>query len=388
MITLDFSNIGIFNMRLFLHSPNNSSEISNVYEEAFSTAKRLYVVSAYLTDWDLSLSLNQDCESFRIIVGKDFGITRKNACLKVLKWLPPERKSQFLVADEIVGFHPKAVFWMDHNNQCFALIGSSNLTKSAFESNYEANILSGVPDKDFYHIEQWVTEISKRSVVVSEDWISCYQEGNQSPKQSHGTVKNNSVISLELPLPDGALNQVLQRRKQLEKHQGFKERLHSLFRNCATSQITSSDFYEQLPDLWSAQNGNRLQGAGWERQGKSCDFQELSKSFIRILQANERQRDDVTREEMDRLCGLNVSARKAFFSEMLCLAFPFDYPVLNKPVRKYLEVIKFRPPKGASEGATYLDLAIKLRSSLKQNFEHPAKNLAELDTVIWLEYHD
>ncbi|TON32090.1 hypothetical protein CGH58_25575, partial [Vibrio parahaemolyticus] len=69
-------------MKLFLHSPLLKSNLSETYASAFSNAKELYVVSAYLTEWDSSLVLNKHCENFRLIVGKDFGITRKDACIK------------------------------------------------------------------------------------------------------------------------------------------------------------------------------------------------------------------------------------------------------------------------------------------------------------------
>ncbi|MEH6534478.1 MAG: hypothetical protein V7735_24520 [Photobacterium frigidiphilum] len=99
------------------------------------------------------------------------------------------------------------------------------------------------------------------------------------------------------------------------------------------------------------------------------------------------ERDDIVVREIDRLNRLKVSSRAAFFSEILCLTFPDKYPVLNKPVWSYLVDIKFRAPKGSSEGAAYIDLAKKLRLSLEKNKSHPARNLAELDTVIWLKYH-
>jgi hypothetical protein len=38
------------------------------------------------------------------------------------------------------------------------------------------------------------------------------------------------------------------------------------------------------------------------------------------------------------------------------------------------------------EGARFIDLAKKLRFWLLNDPDHPAKNLAELDTVIWLAY--
>ena len=71
---------------------------------------------------------------------------------------------------------------------------------------------------------------------------------------------------------------------------------------------------------------------------------------------------------------------------MLCLRFPKEYPVLNQPVQDYLKAVKYKAPRGASEGARFFFLAQTLRSSLLQNPDHPAKDLAELDTVIWLAY--
>jgi hypothetical protein len=52
-----------------------------------------------------------------------------------MRWLPPKPKAQFLVADQIDGFHPKAVFWKEENGKCFAIARSSDLTQAAFKSN-------------------------------------------------------------------------------------------------------------------------------------------------------------------------------------------------------------------------------------------------------------
>ncbi len=131
-----------------------------------------------------------------------------------------------------------------------------------------------------------------------------------------------------------------------------------------------------------------MQGAGWERKGKHTNFRLLSRSFVRILDAPEQNRDDVVLTEIDYLDKQDIPARRAFLSEMLCLRFPDAYPVLNKPVTRYLSDVKYRTPRNASEGALYIDLARRLRFSLVKNPTHPAKNLAELDTVIWVKYHD
>ncbi|EQD46407.1 hypothetical protein B1B_12639, partial [mine drainage metagenome] len=108
--------------------------------------------------------------------------------------------------------------------------------------------------------------------------------------------------------------------------------------------------------------------------------------FVAILQTeenNKRERDDVVRAQLDCLHASGNPARKAFLSEMLCLRFPREYPVLNKPVRAFLSENNFSAPRGASEGARYIDLAKKLRAALRANPDYPARNLAELDAMIW-----
>ena len=383
-----FSNAKRVNMKLYLHTPELEAELNKIYKEAFHSAVELFVVTAYLTDWDSSLELNKRCKNFRLIVGKDFGITRKEACKKVMKWLPSNRKSQFLVADEISGFHPKAAFWKSIDNNYYSIIGSSNLTKAAFDSNYEANIYSEISEKEYINAKDWVKEIEKYSVVMSEAWLERYKEGINSPKKgnSRGKKHLSAVIKLKLPVPKGAKAQVLRRRKQLKSYEKYKNKLVNLFRRCVSRQITSEEFYEELPNIWGYEFNNRLQGSGWERKGKGSNFRELSQSFLNIYDAPRSDRDDVVAEEIDRLKNIKVVTRKAFLSEMLCLAFPSEYPVLNKPISDYLKDIAFSAPRGASEGSKYIDLAKKLRFSLLQNKKHPAKNLAELDTVIWLAY--
>lgn len=172
----------------------------------------------------------------------------------------------------------------------------------------------------------------------------------------------------------------------MRRYASTQEPLLSLFRSCANGAIDSATFFQRLPDLWSWRVGNRLQGDGWERRGKGSDFHALCQSFLRILETDTADRDDVVVLEIDSLAAQGVETRRAFLSEMLCLAFPAEYPVLNRPVMDYMKAIRFRAPRGATEGGRYLDLAKKLRVSLLQNPRYPAKSLAELDTVIWRAY--
>lgn len=382
-------------MDLFLHSPDcKKNDTHRYYHTAFKKAVELYVVTAYLTNWDDSLQLHKKCKQFRIIIGKDFGITRKAACEAVMKWLPKERKAQFMVADGITGFHPKAVFWREATGDYYALVGSSNLTQAAFESNYEANSVLQLTKEQFSDAKQWVKQIEEQSVVVSEDWLDKYNEASLSGGsfQSKNKIKiklsstTTPLIDFNLPKPKGMKNQLDDRRRQLANYEKHKAGLIRLFRNCANGKISSEEFYDQLPEHWDFELDNRFQYRGWERKGKGSDFKTLSKSFINILSASDKDRDDIVAEEIDHLCEQQVPTRGSFLSEMLCLRFPGAYPVLNKPVKKYLEEIRLNSPRGASEGAKYIDLAQKLRFALRQNTDYPAKDLAELDTIFWLEY--
>ena len=156
-------------MNIFLHTPNSASDLQRFYHQAFDHAVELFIVTAYLTDWDSTLVLNQHCKQFGLIVGKDFGITRKAACISVMKWLPKRLKGRFMVAEGIGGFHPKAVFWRGANKSCFAIIGSSNLTRAAFESNYEANVCSEISEEEYKTAVKWFRQIEKKSLSVSND---------------------------------------------------------------------------------------------------------------------------------------------------------------------------------------------------------------------------
>jgi len=378
-------------LHLILHTPDSDSELSSYYRSAFAKASELFIVTAYLTEWDSSLVLNSNCHNFRIIIGKDFGITKKAACEAVMKWLPSKRKGQFMVADSIAGFHPKAVFWKETNGSAFAIIGSSNLTRAAFETNFEANLYCPISAADYSLGKQWVKRIEKQSVVMSEDWLKQYKEAPSTGGHRQKGSKNHepdftSIITFKIPKQQGMKEKIEERRDQLRAYKKKQADLKRLFRRCASGEVSSQNFYDELPEYWGFKVGNRLQGLGFERKGKGSNFRLLSQSYLRILDASDEDRDDIVAEEIDILNEQGVRARGAFLSEMLCLRYPDEYPVLNKPVYDYLKAVKFKAPRGASEGVRFIDLAKKLRASLLQNPEHPAKNLAELDVVIWLKY--
>jgi HKD family nuclease len=373
-------------MQLFLHTPEQTSKLGPLYKRAFAEAEEIFLVSAYLTEWDLDLKLNPRCVHFRIIIGRDFGITRKAACLKLLDWLANEWKANFLVAEYISGFHPKAMFWKNASGQTYALIGSSNLTRAAFDSNYEANFYGAIDKKLYQKATEWCDAIEKNTEIVDEGWIDEYNEAPPRNGSADTKAKGDpdvGVRSLPLPIIVDGTNKLRQRRNQMRIAKTKVAGLQRHFRRCAAGQITSNIFYEQLATHWGYEVGNRLQGKGFEIKGKHSDFKRLSESLVKIFEASPSRRDNVVRAQIDSLSDDEVPTRGAFLSEMLCQFFPDDYPLLNKPVFTYLHQKKFKPPRGASEGARYIYLARTLRRSLTQNPSYAAKNLAELDAVIW-----
>jgi HKD family nuclease len=374
-------------MELLLHYPDSSCNLADSYKRAFDKATELFMVSAFLTDWDDALKLNSDCRRFRLIVGKDFGITRKSACQKVMRWLPASQKHQFRVADRIVGFHPKAAFWLESDGRYFAIVGSSNLTEAAFGINFEANVFLEIDKSHFQEVKLWLNRIERLSIPVDEGWLQNYRESQIWSRtgifNGRGKPKAQAVLPLDLPLPLSTTGLISERRKALGAFNAVRGEFRKLFRKCASGAIPSATFYSKLGEMWGP---CRLQGHGWEIKGKQSDFQTLAKSFLRILDSTDDDRDEVVRAEIDDLATHGIPTRGAFLSEMLCLTFPGEYPVLNYPVWEFLKHKKYKTLRGASEGSSYLHLALTLRSSLAQNPEHPAKNLAELDTLIWRAY--
>ncbi|WP_343577870.1 phospholipase D family protein [Pseudomonas sp.] len=381
---------------LLPNKETNSLSLEKIYHRALTQSKELYIVSAYLTDWSIDEQVGSQCKHFLFIIGKDFGITRKQACRKVLNWLPPKRQSQFMVAESISGFHPKAIFWRELDGKCFALLGSSNLTKAAFSTNREANGYAELTEKRFAEAKAWIDDIYSASVTLDEPWLERYREAVQPPKtsvsSSSRTKSNEHVFDLEIPDVDtlkGVNGTLEQRRTQMRYFKKNKAALEELFRKASRARIwpfeRNEEFYAELNSLWYfGDGGSRFQGKGWDRHGRYSDFQEFSKSLVRVLDTDFAERDAMVAEQINRMTDLRLPTRGALFSEMLCQFFPRRYHVLNGPVRGWLAGTGITNPRGAGRGERYINSARLLRAALHRAEGYPADNLAELDSIIWL----
>lgn len=389
-------------MDLVLLPYNSGSDLQILYHRALQESEELYILSAYLTEWDTSVKLGGQCKSFAFIVGKDFGITRKAACEKVIGWLPRSRQAHFLVAELIDGFHPKALFWREPDGSCHALVGSSNLSKAAFATNHEINGHSEISSHVFEAAKTWVFEAKKSCVMLNKSWLEGYAEAVQTRKP--GSARNQSapalgrVFNLRLPTKKSiaSMGSTLDfRRTQMLTFRNLKEELRAHFKSAAEVQARywtpkkNEAFYHELRRLWDFGDGSRFQANGWERKGKSSNFRELSVSLMRVIEAYPHHRDDVVMSEIDRLTVLGVETRRSVFTEMLCQFFPSAYYLDNEPIRAWMTLTGCESPYGASAGYKYLQAALLLRAALldAQNGRggYLVENLGVLDAVIWEE---
>lgn len=199
--------------------------------------------------------------------------------------------------------------------------------------------------------------------------------------------------TFNLPMPSNLArrNEVLRcRRCQLGVFSGIEEELKYQIRKAAADKDWNTEkninFYNELTSLIKMKNRTRLQGPGWERTGRNSRFDELCRSLVSIFDAEEK-RDEIVAKEICRLKGARVSTRKGLLSEILCLCFPEEYPLFNAPVEAWLESEHFHFSKRKNEGQKYIYLTKKLREQLKHEqstSQYPAKNIAELDALIWL----
>jgi hypothetical protein len=365
---------------LFLHPVESGKTIESLYKMAFAEAVELYVLSAYLRSWDTTLKLNKECKEFAFIIGEDFGITRTKACTEVLAWLR-QRKPFFLVTSGISGFHPKALLWKKKNGGCHALIGSSNLTEGGRSTNYEANVHLILSAKQFDEAKRWIGKICGSAEQVS-NWLETYVEAPASRRKGKGgNGALNASSAVVLPSVRSSSKIIAERKSKKKQFTAIRHRLESAIRRCATGKISNPRFYEVLNDLWG-DGPSRIQGWGWHVTGRDSDFKTLCGGLVSILDAEKGARDFTVLTVIDKLNEKDVPTRRALLSELLCLFFPAEYPILNKPVALYTRPY-IKAPYGSTEGEKYLHLARSLRTALRSNPGHPAKDLVELDGLIW-----
>ena len=373
-------------MTFYLH-PDSKGTLAKAYEDAFQSAQEIFVLSAFLRDWK-SFEIGNQCTNATLIVGKDFGITRKKALNQTLAWkLESGYACHVYVADQIDGFHPKIVVWKS-NKGYFLIIGSSNLTVAAFESNYEANVRIKIEEERYTQITDWIADVLAQSTPLTPDWISNYVESPMAgqrakPKTAPKNPDSHGLIPPRFPGLAGAL---AERKEKAFSFRFVREEFERLVRECASEEIEQDDFYQWLLQHWNGSDW-KFQGSGiFRHKQEATNWRLLCQALVRMLDSAPEIRDEVVRDTYDELEGSDeAEVRKAFITEMLCHFFSDSYPLWNKPVETWLqrEGISRMRPRGLSAGEKYIWLAEQLRRALEETPDYPARDLAELDHVIW-----
>jgi hypothetical protein len=312
---------------------------------------------------------------------------KKAACTTLDAWLPDRFKDRFLVSMGKPVFHPKAIIWRDANDRCHAVVGSSNLTRAGFGHNVETNAYSTITRARFDDVARWVRKLESASDLVMGPWFDLYRE---APRRSAANEKAAAPLAFaagKLPtFIKSDKDRLAERRAALAVHHRHYGAFDDFVRRCASGAMTSAAFYDDLDGVWGWERGNRLQGKGWERTGKPSNFRALCRALLTVEAASDDERDDVVRGELDRLEHSKHPARRAFFTELLCLRYPELYPIDNDPFARFLSASRFRATRGAGAGARYVAKARWLRKLLASTPGYPAKNLAELDILLWRKY--
>lgn len=373
-------------MTLYLH-PSSDSSLSDAYEKAFEEAEEIFVLSAYLRDWK-RFETGGECTNATLIVGKDFGITRKQALSDCMAWKKEEPYCRHVyVADKIDGFHPKIITWKAAGNH-YLMVGSSNLTVAAFTTNYEANLRIKISEERYLQILDWIADILKKSSALTYNWIASYSEAPSPSSQFRSATSIKATSSNHLKLPRSPLlASVLSIRK--DQQAAFNEirvEFEGILRECAKGEVSSSEFYDWLIKKWNNSEW-KFQGNGIFRQKKgSTNWAKLCEALVNCIDCLEADQDKVVVSVFNRLeMAGDVQARRAFLTEMLCHFFPNKYPLWNTPVVIWLRSINATKDRqrGLSIGEKYLWLSKVLRQTLTENPDFPAENLTELDTAIW-----
>ena len=375
-----------------LLNPKDNENLIDLYNGAFKRAEEIYIATAFLTDWSFPHKPAKVCKKFVALVGTNFGLTRKAACLSLLEWLPRSlRGNIFAFPSDENTFHPKVLIWKERK-EYFALIGSSNMTSAALSENYEINSFSRIKQEEYERIVQWFNGCIKLSDPISKSWITRYKESKIGGKKSKGEITfNPNVLNIKLPRKKGFKALLDEREYKQEIFKKKKAKILHLLRSNETQSMSNAAFWTEFTRLWhrrwEEEDCFRFQGSGVERIcTKNNNWREVTTALLDIIENEKKMNlldlDQLVAAKIDLLAKRKNPARKAWLSEMLCQFFPKKYPVLNDPVRIWIKKKKWTLDRGGTEGQKYIDLARRLRSVVRQNSSY-VKDLAGIDTLIW-----
>jgi len=354
---------------------DTNGKAHRILTEAILNADEIWWASAYLTSWPLSKDCipKKNCLICKIVIGSDFGITRKAALFDLYKWAKPCSADVFI--NDTQGFHPKILLWRQGNRH-YVFAGSSNLSVAAWSSNIELNIRIPIKKTEFEVLTEWfeyyVIDASQR---LDPSTIKTYSESKRTGKRAKKVFAEidyriKKLRSVDLSVP----------RKQLRAYNRNKAAFVNIVKACAKSQITKMAFYKTMTELlkgtWRGRN------ALISMNCKEEDWKETCSGLSGIFSSNKGDRDSVVKKVIDSLQLTGNKTRGAWLSEILCHHYPLDYLLITKPVKEWIRESKIEKLYGIPTGYQYIRISQNMRKYLKVS-KDKFSNFMEMDHAIW-----
>jgi HKD family nuclease len=295
--------------RKFLVFPQTALGIGkskDVLFEAITTADEIWWASAYLTSWPLAPNCipKSNCTSCNIVVGSDFGITRKAALLDLLKWSKKAMSNVYI--NEMSGFHPKTILWKS-GKKYYALIGSSNLSVAAWSSNVELNAVIDITKEEYVNLTDWFQDyVISISPMLDAKWLKRYHESPRKSKpktdaidQINKRIKILGDVDLKIP------------RQQQKIYNKNKSKFEQLVKSCASAAISREKFYEKM---WILLYDSWYGSPVWRITCKKAIWEEACRKLVKIFSSPEPERDRVVKETIDSLGASDNPTRGAWLT--------------------------------------------------------------------------
>jgi hypothetical protein len=359
----------------FITFPRNEIQYSqDIIAEVVSNADEIWWASAYLTNWPLSHKCipKKSCSLCNIVIGSDFGITRKTALTDLLNWSKRTIANVFI--NESSGFHPKAIVW-SKSNKYFALIGSSNLSVAAWSTNTELNIMTEITKREYSNLTDWFkTKVIGDSDILDNTWIASYKESKRTRNKGRSAISEINLKIQKLGKTDLSFPKSQQRVYVRNKNEFIR-----IVRLCANRKLSNSVFWQRM---WDLLDGSWYGSPIWRINCKQANWQQTCKCLVEIFNSDSSQRDRIVKESIDLLESSQNPSRGAWLSEILCHHYPYAYPLINKPVKKWIRKNNLAQITNIPNGNSYLKISRIMRKILIQN-KNRFNGLGEMDHAIW-----
>lgn len=182
---------------------------------------------AWATEGDVTEALLQSNKVSRAVIGTDMYVTSPTTLRKFAN-LPEAR---VVAPDKPRLFHPK-VYLFRNGSRSAAIVGSHNLTSSAFKSNVEASVFIESDGNDGFiqELQGFIAKHWQGAELIDEDFLFAYERQYEAKRPHHTALKTFRRVKrpakgTKLPSPlDISWQEFVQRVRTDDRHD-FKERL-------------------------------------------------------------------------------------------------------------------------------------------------------------------